>query len=83
MPLLSLTIGNIKIFTFLSLIFISSFLVLQSFVNYDLKGLAYLIGTLIMHKGMLVKLFFIIILGMEKVTRECLVQDILPESPLK
>ena len=60
MPLLSLTIGNIiKFFTFLSPIFISSFLVLQSFVNYDLKALAYLIGTLLAYGiGMLVKLFF-------------------------
>ena len=56
MPLLSLTIGNIiKFFTFLSPIFISSFLVLQSFVNYDLKALAYLIGTLLAYGiGMLV-----------------------------
>lgn len=60
MPLLSLTIGNIiKFFTFLSPIFISSFLVLQSFVNFDLKALAYLIGTLMAYGiGMLVKLFF-------------------------
>ena len=60
MPLLSLTIGNlIKFFTFLSPIFISSFLVLQSFVNFDLKGLAYLIGTFLAYGiGMLVKLFF-------------------------
>ena len=48
-----------KIFTFLSPIFISSFLVLQSFVNFDLKGLAYLIGTFLAYGiGMLVKLFF-------------------------
>ena len=60
MPLLSLSIGNIiKFFTFLSPIFISSFLVLQSFVNFDLKGLAYLIGTFIAYGvGMLIKLFF-------------------------
>tara|TARA_B100000035_G_scaffold314963_1_gene333205 strand:- start:220 stop:927 length:708 start_codon:yes stop_codon:yes gene_type:complete len=60
MPLLSFSIGNIiKFFTFLSPIFISSFLVLQSFVNFDLKGLAYLIGTFVAYGiGMLVKLFF-------------------------